>query len=98
MTCFALALHAFGLQTGQKLTLGTLLQILLKYCVYELEECARFHCCGANVSVLPEGEERTVVSSSKAALCCCNGLPLVQVLTVISVTAIVRSFFLKSKL
>lgn len=45
------------------------------------------------MSMLPEGDVRTVVSSSKTALDCCNGLPLVQVLTVIYITAIVRSVF-----
>lgn len=93
MTCFALGLHAFGFQTGQKLMCGAWLQILVKCCIYELGECAGFHCCGINVSMLPEGDVRTVVSSSKAALHCCNDLPLVQVLTVIYITATVRSFF-----
>lgn len=45
------------------------------------------------MSMLPEGDVRTAVSSSKAALDCCNGFSLVQVLTVIYITAIVRSVF-----
>lgn len=47
--------------------------------------------------MLQRGDVRTLVSSTEAALCCCNGLPLLQALTVISITAIARSF-LKYKL
>lgn len=46
----------------------------------------------AVTEMLQEGDARTVVPSSEAALHCCDCLPVVQVLTVISVTAIVRSF------
>lgn len=42
--------------------------------------------------MLGEGEVRTIVSRSKTALCCYNGLLLVHVPTVVSIAAIAKRF------
>lgn len=40
--------YLFGLQAGQKLMLGSWLQVLAKYWIYVLWETTKFHCCRIN--------------------------------------------------